>query len=207
MPLNMRMHGFQRVQTLQGRAYRRTGFTGIPFAEKKIQKIPFLRGTKLRITKAKRGNRNVRVGISEVNIKKAMRGFRTLTRMHQDGLLHTAVPLGFKTDRQTGKGYVYTLFRPGFNLKSPTYRKLSSTQKNAVNLAVIDSIKQAHEKGWILRDRNASNIISHITGKGNVVITHIDPYTAITRREQPQYFDEFANREMKYVYDMLASLK
>jgi len=201
------MRGFKRVRIKNGHAYARNGVTGIPFSEEKIQRIPFLAGTKVRVATARRGKKSIRVAITEVSPKKAIRGFRILTRMHQDGLTHVAFPLGFKIDRKNGKGYLFTLFRPGYNLRSPAYQKLKKSQKHAVNLAVIKSLEQCHERGWLLRDRNATNIIFHITKKGTIVITHIDPHTAIKFKGSKTHFDELARKEMSYVYEMLASLK
>jgi len=207
MPLSLRMRGFRKVKTQGGHAFKRNGVTGIPFSEEKIQRIPFLAGTKVRVATAKRGKKNIRVAIGEVSPKKAARGFGILARMRRDGLTRVAFPLGFKVDRKRGKGYLFTLFRPGYNLRSPAYHKLKKSQKQAVNLAVIRSLEQCHKRGWLLRDRNATNIIFHVTKKGTIVITHIDPHTAVKFKGSKAHFDELAKREMRYVYEMLASLK
>lgn len=200
------MHVFKKVKTRNGHAYKRSGITGIHFSEEGIQRIPFLAGTRVRVATAKRGRKNIRVAISEVSPKKASKGFRTLVRMHRDGLTHVAFPLGFKIDRKREKGYLFTLFRPGHNLSSPAYHKLKKRQKQAVALAVINSVKYGHERGWLLRDRNATNIIFNITKNGSVIITHIDPHTAVKFKGSKKHFDELARREINYVYEMLASL-
>ena len=202
----MTISGFRRVKIENGRAYLRQGFRGLTVTEKRIQSIKPSPGTKTRVIKVSHGKLSAKCNISETTIKKARFGFKTLVRMHAEHVPHVLFPLGFKVDRKLGKGYLFTLHEPGYSLGSAKYKRLGRKQKQAVASAVIESMKQIHEKGWILRDRNPTNILFNFTKSGRVKILHIDPFTAVKFRGKKEHREELMKREMRYVFDMLSRL-